>query len=250
MDEKTIHKQWSALSELPKGISRPENGDWVIASAEIPEGDSDGDIIRIKGMTTPIGIPLQAQHMRHAPDGSPTTIGKIVEYRDTSIDWNGKSIPARLQRFEWAPSELAAKYKELWPKFVNRVSVGLRIKEAKPIDKGGYDYTDTEQFELSIVTFGANEAARAAIAKALGDDPEDEDEIETEGDESLPLKELTDIIASLDAGLADLTKQLNSRLDDIESKIVVASEGAGPKHDRQDQPKTIDLDLLRDMLNH
>lgn len=253
---KTITKTWEALMQYPHDLPPAENGDWVVMTAEIPATDErGGDIVRVKGMRTPAKIPLLAQHMHVTADGSPPVLGSVVEFRDSSIPWKKASVPAKLGRFEWAKTELAQKYKSLWREHINTVSIGAMVHKAEPISKdepwGGMDYTETELFELSIVTVPANPAATtlAAIQRALGDvldiaGPEDADDDDT--DDDLPLKEFTEVLANLDAGLAALAKQLGKRLDDLEAKIVVAADERAQQHDRK--PDSISIERLRELL--
>lgn len=227
-----VRQQWSVAKSLPAGVRSHFDGDWVVMSAEVPpEDERGGDIIRVKGLMVPEGLPVQAQHMPHAADGSPTTIGLLEETFDGEIEWKGQNVPAKLGRFSWAPGELAEKYKALWPKFINRVSIGAWVREAAPIKGKGYDITKSELFELSIVTFGANPAARAAIRNALG--VVDPDAL-TKDDLIAAVSGMNDSLETIKAALPQI-KSLASRLDDIESLIVAKSKGAAPTGDHQKQ---------------
>jgi hypothetical protein len=227
---KIVRKQFSVFKgKLPAGVTRPANGDIVILSAEIPaEDEGGGDIVRIAGMDVPDCIPLQAQHLKYAPDGSPTTIGKVSKTYDSQIEWKGKNVAAKLGAIEWAPTELANKYKALWPEFINSVSIGAFIKKADPLDPKkpmlGWDIKESEVFELSIVTIPANPAAKVlrAIKDMFGD--------ELDAD---PLS--LDIATSL--------KSILSRLDDLESLIVAKAEPAAQQPSDPD-PVQKDDELL------
>lgn len=236
MNRQSVTKQWSYLKALPKGIERPKDGDVVIASAEIPpEDEAGGDIVRVKGLEIPDGTPLQAQHLKYASDGSPTTIGKITASYDSEIEWKGKKVPAKLCAFKWADTDLAGKYKSLWPEFINSVSIGAMIKDADPLDPkkpyGGWDIKQSQLYELSIVTIPANPAAKVlkAVKDAFGDSldiPEDRLRYE-------------DLLPKFE----EQFKSILSRLDDIESLVVAQSESAARKTDDREQVQKDD-DLL------
>jgi hypothetical protein len=255
MPEKQIRKNWSLPKSLPGDIAPAVNGAWVIATAEIPpEDERGGDIVRVGGMRVPKKLPLLAQHLHHAPDGSPTILGSVVEFRDALIPWEGKAVKARLARFEWADTEYANKYKELWGKHIDTVSIGAMVKQAVPLKAGdyagGFDYTDTELYELSIVTVPANPAATqlAAIKSKLGAaldyevSPIEDDDDEAEEDVDIVL--LRGQIDDLRDGLADLTKivadipehiikSFTKRFDDFEGEWHDRSDGAQPSGRRR-----------------
>ena len=161
MPDKTIRKTFSALKGLPTGHKHPKGGWTVCCTAEIdPTVERGGDIIRVDGMTWPGEVKLLAQHLRYASDGSPTVIGKATNFRKSSITFDGKPAKAILADIFFADSELAGKYKQLWPDFINEVSIGAMVDECEPLDQknafGGFDYTKTKGYELSVVTIPAN----------------------------------------------------------------------------------------------
>jgi hypothetical protein len=239
MPDNKIRKTWTAPNALPGDLPKAVNGSWVIATAEIPaEDERGGDIVRVAGMKTPARIPLLAQHMHAAPDGSPTVLGSVVEFRDGLVPWKGKAVKAKLARFEWANTPLADKYKSLWPEHINTVSIGAMVKDFKPLGPGveGFDYTDTEIYELSVVTVPANPAAQhlAAIKSVLGESldlasvetPDDDDADDTDPDEIVlsMLRDvrdgITDLTKLLDNRIEQLTTDFEKRLDDFESNFV------------------------------
>ncbi len=227
-NSKTLHKEVGfALKALPAGITAPNDGAWCVMSAEMT--DRDGDVVRVKGLKVPAdGVPLLAQHMRKGIDGSPTTIGRLVETKDSEIEYEGKNVPAKLGRFKWANTELANKYRELWPEFLNTVSIGAAINDCEPLDKknpfGGMDYKNTELFELSLVTIPANAAATAlrTIKEKLGDDLD----ISQKDFAALDvLKRIDEAIAQIKDYTQEFQK-LHDRFDLIESALVVKAKGA------------------------
>lgn len=248
LESKKVYRQFDALKALPAGLTPPDNGAWVIMSAEVPTDDErGGDVIRVRGLKVPAGgVPLQAQHLKCAPDGSPTTIGFVRETRDMPIAWKGAMVDAKLGRFEWAPTDLAKKYKQLWPDFIKTVSVGVLVKDAKPLNPkepfGGYDFTETELFELSIVTVPANPAATVLchLRDTLGDDLDiDDGEDEFSADDEY--EQTIDLLQQIAKSLQTLT----SRLDDIEGDLAALAD---PEKVRSGQkaspPSAADLGTL------
>src|SRR5688500_4977025 len=111
-----IEKYGQHTARLPLGFPAAGSGEsWFVASAEIPGGDYGGDIVRVDGLDIAVGTPIQAQHLKYAPDGRPTTIGVIEEVRNGMLDYEGESIRAKYCRFAWAPTALAKEYRELFP---------------------------------------------------------------------------------------------------------------------------------------
>lgn len=189
-EAKVLHKEY-LVKGLPHGLKKPDDGDWVCMSAEIPAEDEAGnDVVRVAGISTArhtsrSPIKLLAQHAR-GYSGEPTIIGRMEEYKLGTTTWKGKRVDAMFGRFSWAKdgegtvTELAAKYKGLWDGgYLDSVSIGFRpiksraLNAEKPWD--GYEYLESELVELSIVTIPANPAATVlrAIADAFDDAPAD-----------------------------------------------------------------------------
>jgi hypothetical protein len=255
MPDNKIRKTWTAPSVLPGDLPKAIDGAWVIATAEIPpEDERGGDIVRVAGMKVPQRFPLLAQHLHCAPDGSPTVIGSVVESRDALVPWNNKAVKAKLLRFVWAKTPLADKYKALFPEHINTVSIGAMVKDFKPLGPGaeGFDYTETEIYELSVVTIPANPAAThlAAIKSALGDvldlasveTPDDDDADDTDPDEIVlsMLRDvrdgITEIQKTFDARIEQLTTDFEKRLDEFESNFVNRAFPEQPRDDRESAP--------------
>ncbi len=274
MPDKTIRKTFSALKGLPTGHKHPKGGWTGCCTAEIdPTVERGGDIIRVDGMTWPGEVKLLAQHLRYASDGSPTVIGKATNFRKSSITFDGKPAKAILADIFFADSELAGKYKQLWPDFINEVSIGAMVDECEPLDKknafGGFDYTKTKGYELSVVTIPANPAAQVmrTLQQAFGDqldipDPAIKTLLEKIASSPLLLSDDTKIIereAKRDADLAAIltavhdvlkaNQQVISRLDNLEDTLSSLPPSAASQDDRKTQqsPK-LDHEKLKSLL--
>jgi hypothetical protein len=252
-------------------IKRPEKGHAVIITAEVPpELERAGDVIRAAGMKLPKEVPLLAQHLHVAADGSPTVIGKASNFRRTKIGYEGHTCEAIAADIMFAEeSELAQKYAKLFPTYIKDVSVGVRIIDGKPLNAkdaySGYDYTETELFELSVVTVPCNPAA--SVIRTLKDTFGDQLAIPETGEMATlkqlqaDLKALTETVAKNTpestwkaaeaTSLFDLLKDINSRLDDLEGLIEAARAEGSEQRDGRTLPKSnkIDLDDLKAYLD-
>jgi hypothetical protein len=243
---KHIRKQWQVL----KAVDPKANDNTVILTAEVPaEEESAGDIVRCAGMECPDEVPLLAQHMKHAPDGSPTVLGKVSNFRDSKVVWKGSTVPAKLGDIEWADTDLAKKYRQVFPKFIRDVSIGAEVLgEPERIKGHGWDYKQSRLFELSVVTFGANPAAESvkAIKAALGDavaEPVNTLAYKIELDDAV-LDELKHFIDNAIVTVLKDLQQINKRLDDFECYLVSKSDDAEQTADHTPQAQEIDWDAV------
>jgi hypothetical protein len=212
---------------LPDGFKKPEDGDWVCMSAEVPpEDEASGDVVRVSGLNTArhtdkSPIKLLGQHLRGTMDGSPAIIGRMEEFRLGKKSWKGK-------------------HKGLWEGgYLDSVSIGFRpvksraLNSEKPWD--GYEFLESELVELSIVTIPANPAATALKAIADAFHTKEVNHASDEQDKSADT-------------LAPHLTRLEALLDQMQDALAVAkSDDAEQTRDHgtpQEQP-TIDPDALR-----
>jgi hypothetical protein len=238
-----ITKSGFVLKELPEGVEKAKDDSfWAIASVE--DVDEDGDIVRIDGMDLSMHrkdspIKILASHLRKLPDGTPPVIGKVEEFRKTTLRKGAAGEKkALLFRFTFAPGELAGKYKELTEAgYLDSFSIGASVLESKPLKNKGHDYTKTKLQELSEVTIPANAGATVmrALEEKLGD------QLERGADLSISLERIISAIAENKS----ITETVLKRLDDIESAIVAKSEEGSLTGDRTEEPAAeVDWDAL------
>jgi hypothetical protein len=264
----TLRREFDTTkATLGTDIKRPEKGHAVIITAEVPpELERAGDVIRAAGMKLPKEVPLLAQHLHVAADGSPTVIGKASNFRRTKIGYEGHTCEAIAADIQFAEeSELAQKYARLFPTYIKDVSVGVRIIDGKPLNAkdaySGYDYTETELFELSVVTVPCNPAASVirTLQEAFGDQLELPVDPNVTAIKAMLASFPNDIWKAAEAAellkqavaLNDNIKTILSRLDDLEGLFEAAAQKAlGSAGDRTPQKETtkIDLDDLREYL--
>lgn len=226
-------------TDLSSTLGGEEQYDTVVMTAEIPpEDERGGDVVRVKGLRTPEEgwVPLLAGHETIASDGSPTVIGKAYGFGDRSIPWRGKQVPSKTAKIEWADTELAGKYKQLWPRFINKTSIGFLPTAGKPTETG-FDYTEGDLLELSIVPIPANPAASHIrhIKSVLGKDAVDVNEL---------------LFAELKALEQRIDKRLQEFFDDFESLAAARNKTAGtsgspfgPRNDEDDALRSLLLSL-------
>jgi hypothetical protein len=253
---KVLRKEAVEAKRLPDGFKKPEDGDWVCMSAEVPpEDESAGDVVRVAGISTDrhtdkSPIKLLGQHMRGTGDGSPAVIGRMEEFRLGKKSWKGKQVPALFGRFSWAKdgegkvTELAAKYKALWDGgYLDSVSIGFRptksraLNAEKPWD--GYEFLESELVELSIVTIPANPAATVLrhIADAFEEKSEKKDDPVQRSEHTVKFQMAID--EALVGALDRFEKRINALLDDIECSVVAKSDEAEQTGDH-DAPRAPD----------
>lgn len=242
---KVLHRETpeGEAKKLPSGFDKPEDGDWVCMSAEIPPEDEAGnDVVRVSGLSTArhsakSPIKLLGQHMRGTMDGSPAIIGRMEEFRLGKKAWKGKQVPAMFGRFSWAKdgegkiTELAGKYKGLWDGgYLDSVSIGFRpiksrsLNAEKPWD--GYEFLESELVELSIVTIPANPAA--TVLRHIADAFETKD---------APPTPINKSDADADEAFAPTTKRLELLLDRLEDAIAVVKPKAAEPADDHSEPQ-------------
>ncbi len=221
--------------------TKPSDGYWAIASVENPAGDSDHDIIMVKGIQANLDpangryLPLLPSHMRALPDAAAAEIGRIERLVKTEVD----GVPALAMYFTFALDEdgkpidalVEGYYKRYKLGYSNTFSVGMDVMDFEPNKIGGFTYTKTKLLEVSAVSIPANDQA-VGLTRAK----EADTEILTK------LSEVMKAIELLEGKMAQNTlclgdriekelKPFEDRLDSLEANIVVqkASKAEGKK---------------------
>ena len=131
--------------------------------ATTPELDRVGDIVEPLGVKFKNPLPLLWQHRHDAPVGT-------VKFSKATAD--GIEFEAKLPKIT-EPGALKDLIDMAWQavkaKLVRGVSIGFRAIEYSFMDSGGVRFTETEVYELSLVTIPANSAALITSAKSLID---------------------------------------------------------------------------------
>lgn len=131
--------------------------------ATSPELDRVGDIVEPLGVKFKNPLPLLWQHRHDQPVGT-------VKFSKATAD--GIEFEAKLPKIT-EPGILKDTIDMAWQavkaKLVRGVSIGFRAIEYSFMDSGGIRFTETEVFELSLVTIPANSAALITSAKSLID---------------------------------------------------------------------------------
>src|SRR5690349_6708035 len=109
---KTISKSFTIAKQLPPDLAKLHDNDadgiWIYASVELPEGDSDGDIIRIDGISLEpyhnppdSRIKVLAQHLTSLPNGEAPVVGVVADAVKTAIARNGRVLRALALYVNW-----------------------------------------------------------------------------------------------------------------------------------------------------
>lgn len=130
--------------------------------ATTPEPDRVGDVVEPDGVVFKNPAPLLWMHKHDLPVGT-VTFGKPTK--------DGVPFEARLPSV-LEPSQLKARIDEAWQSIkaglVRAVSIGFRPLEYSIIDDtGGYRFTKSEIYELSLVTVPANPGASITEIKSF-----------------------------------------------------------------------------------
>lgn len=130
--------------------------------ATTPEPDRVGDVVDPMGASFGNNLPLLWMHRHDSPVGT-VNFGKATK---DGIPFEAK-LPVVLE-----PSQLKARIDEAWQSvkagLVRAVSIGFRPLEYTIMeDTGGYRFTRSEIYELSLVTVPANAGATITEIKSL-----------------------------------------------------------------------------------
>lgn len=243
------------FKSLPEGFKSYDDGLWAYATVEVQ--DLQKDIVRVKGISlerhTPESpIKILINHKKEPfPDGTPSVVGRVEEFRETVCKSFTGETPALAFRMSWAKdgegkvTELASKYKSLYEGgYLDSFSIGFHPRSAKPIRGGGHDITSSILFEITACTIPINPSATTikAIKDALGE------EVEVPFDASIgagligglqkDVASLSNTITQLierfdktDSLLNSTLKALRDRDDLLESLVVKSHGGAQPTDD-------------------
>lgn len=133
----------------------------ITGMATTPEPDRYGDIVDPLGAKFADELPLLWQHRHDSPVGivkfgKPTAKGIPFEASVVKI-----TTPGALKDL----CDLA--WQSVKEKLVRGVSIGFRALEYSYMEGGGIRFTETEIYELSLVTIPANAAATIQAIKAM-----------------------------------------------------------------------------------
>lgn len=151
------HRAYSFLEV--KAVS--ENERVIRGIATSPEVDRVGDIVEPLGVKFKNPMPLLWQHRHDSP------VGTVKFEKPTK---NGIEFEARLPVIE-EMGALRDRIEEAWQSvkagLVRAVSIGFRALEYSYMDGGGIKFSESEVYELSLVTIPANSGALITSFKSL-----------------------------------------------------------------------------------
>jgi HK97 family phage major capsid protein/HK97 family phage prohead protease len=136
---------------------------YIAGIATTPAPDLDGDVIEPLGITFKNPLPLLLFHDRKQP------VGKAIFHPPTAA---GVEFEATFPKID-EPGVVKNRVDEAWHSIkaglITGVSVGIRMaKDAiESLPTGGIRVLKSEVFELSLVTFPANQQATIAVIKQL-----------------------------------------------------------------------------------
>jgi HK97 family phage prohead protease len=134
----------------------------ISGMASTPEVDRVGDIVDPMGASFASEIPLLWQHKHDSPVG-------IAEFgKPTKRGIPFKAILARIEEDGPLKQLVDMAWQSVKAKLVRGVSIGFRPIKYDIMSEGGLKFTQTEIFELSLVTIPANASATIQTIKALG----------------------------------------------------------------------------------
>lgn len=151
------NRAWSILE-----IKSVDDDQRVISGwATTPEMDRVGDIVDPLGATYAKEIPLLWQHRHDEPVGL-AELGKATK--------NGIPFKAWIANIG-EPGPIKDLADKAWQAIKNRlvrgVSIGFRAKKYDIMSEGGIRFTETEIYELSVVTVPANASATIQTIKSF-----------------------------------------------------------------------------------
>ncbi len=231
---------------IQKDGDKPRNGFWALASVEMPQGDSDGDIIVVGGIQADLDpetgkyVPLLPSHMMKMPDGKAAEIGRIERLVKTQVD----GVPALAMYFTFALDEagqpiddlVGSYYKRYTLGYSNSFSVGMDcLSEPEPIKGGGWKFNSTKLLEVSAVSIPANSGA-LGITRSKADE-----------DQVLALiTKCHELLSKMNISeeFTKAFKPLEDRLDILEAGLVAKADTVV----EQPQPsKDKDSDLVKEL---
>lgn len=245
--DKQLHIKGTLLKALPAGVERVDGSEWGIASLE--RKDMVKDVVRVAGIRTGefhnpphTHLKILPQHLKVLPSGEPAVIGRVEEFKDADVDGQ----PAKLFRFTWAKdgkgnvTEFASKYKDLYDGgYLDSFSIGFQPQDGARNKDGGYDITQSELFEISVVSIPCNPGATRLVKDLLGDAAPDTIAVVDAINE-----QFKGLQAQLTQTLVEQLKEFGKRLDTIEASLVDEPD-ADPEQAADPEPETKQADLSR-----
>lgn len=134
----------------------------ITGMATTPEVDRVGDIVDPMGAKFAPEISLLWQHKHDSPVG-------MAEFgKPTKKGIPFKAIIAKIEEDGPLKQLTEMAWQAVKAKLVRGVSIGFRALKYDIMSEGGLRFTETEIYELSLVTIPANASATIATIKALG----------------------------------------------------------------------------------
>lgn len=134
----------------------------ISGMASTPEVDRVGDIVDPMGAKFAPEISLLWQHKHDSPVG-------IAEFgRPTKKGIPFKAVIARIEEEGPLKQLVDMAWQAVKAKLVRGVSIGFRPIKYDIMSEGGLKFTETEIYELSLVTIPANASATISNIKAFG----------------------------------------------------------------------------------
>lgn len=245
----------SVLKELPAELSErhptSDDGMWVWASRELI--DSSGDLVLSDGISFSefhnpqegIYLKVLAQHLRELPDGTAPVLGLVKDFMVLAAPFKNRMVKGLAVWFEWLKDKdgqllpLARQYKEMVDAGgIDQCSIGITASDYEPMtNTGGWLIRQCSIFELSLVTIAANQGA------SLLKQQTDPSSVELH-------KKIDTLSALIPTTLASFMKSVQTRLEVIESGLVVLSHAANPAKDNpKGSPETSNaLQTLKEQL--
>ncbi|GIW77995.1 MAG: hypothetical protein KatS3mg104_3058 [Phycisphaerae bacterium] len=213
------------LKTLPVERQSLSSDDVFKGYATVEHEDSEGDIIRVAGMSLepPAGGRIKVFGTPHkynmtTPDQLPAIMGTVVDVFDATREIEGKTYPAKIFVAEYAKDDegitaYARKMRGLYRSgTLDSFSVGIVVDDYKKRGNKGYDILKSRLFEISAAPMPANKYA--TYIKTLKNELGDVDEI------ALLEERISSLQKSVDE-LSDMVKTFTgSVVQDIEAAIV------------------------------
>lgn len=155
--EGDVDRAWSVLTVKSVDTERREIEGW----ATRPEVDRVGDIVEPMGCKMAVPMPLLWAHRHDEP------VGHVIHAKASK---DGISIRARIAKIAEAgplKDSIDRAWQAVKAGLVQGLSIGFKPREFEPIENGGYRYTKSDIYELSLVVVPALASATITTIKSL-----------------------------------------------------------------------------------
>jgi HK97 family phage prohead protease len=142
--------------------SMDEDQRTISGMASVPEVDRVGDIVESLGAKFSPEIPLLWAHKHDSPVG----IAELGKPTKKGIPF--RAVIAKIEEEGPLKQLIEMAWQSVKARLVRGVSIGFRPIKYEIMDKGGLRFTETEIYELSLVTVPACASATISNIKAFG----------------------------------------------------------------------------------